>query len=108
MKKIYELLNEIQSREKQELLDALYKHGESVDGGFEVRFDGEEPLIIAGYLGEDPCDIVVTRAFVDFNGYIGLDGYDKNNSFSEYRDIEPDDIFVGHLTYVTEAVVESE
>lgn len=106
MRTISDLVEEIKSRERQELIDALYKCGEDVTGGFEVKFDEEEPVIIAGYLCEDPCDIVVTRAFVSYDGDVSLDGYDKNNAFDEFKDIDVADIFAGHLSYVTEAVMQ--
>ena len=107
MKKISEFVEEIKSREKQELLDALYKHGEAVDEGFEVKFEGDDRPIIAGYIGEDPCDIIVSRVQLTHNGYIYIDGYDKNNAFTEYRDIEPSEIFAGQLSYLTEEVIAS-
>ena len=104
MRKIYELVEEIKSREKQELIDALYKHGEAVDDGFEVKFSEDDHPIIAGYLGDDPCDIVIKSAKVSHDGILTIIGMDKLDMFSELE-IETDYIFAGHLSYVTEAVV---
>ena len=105
MRKIHELVEEIKSREKLELIDALYKHGEAVDDGFEVKFEGDEKPVIAGYIDDDPCDIVVSSVLLTHNGEVGINGCDKNNVFCQYADIDPGDIFAGHLSYVTEAVV---
>lgn len=107
MRTIHDLVEEIKSREKQELIDALYKHGEAMDDGFEVRFcDGEEP-IIAGYLGDDPCDIVIKSAKVSYDGEVELRGLQKNDPYDDWE-IEPNEIFAGHLSYVTEYVIASE
>ncbi len=104
MKTIQAMVEDVKSREKHELIDAMMKHGKKVADGFEVRFEGEDRPVIAGYVGEDPCDIVVSRVLLMHNGYVYLDGYEKNNALYNYADIEPSEIFAGHLSYVTEAV----
>lgn len=107
MKTIFELVEEVKSRERSELIDAVYKHGEKTEEGFEVRFDDEDRPIIAGYIGSDPCDIVIAGVLVTKHNGVYLEGYDKNDSFLRYSDLDPGDMFAGHLTYVTEAVVNS-
>jgi hypothetical protein len=104
MRTINELVEEVKSREKQELIDAVYKHGEAVDDGFEVRFEGDDKPVVAGYVGEEPCDVVVAAVLVTHSGYVYLEGCDKNNVFSRYKDIEASDIFAGHLDFITQSI----
>ena len=105
MKTIEELLYEIKTREKQELVNALHKFGDySIKDGFYICFEQDNP-IIAGYVGEEPCDIVVTKVMVRDNGYVYINGYEKNNPITQYMDIEPEEIFAGHLDYVTQEVI---
>ena len=49
---IHGQLQALQHREQDELKAALRKYGTEVDGGFEVHFEGEQP-IVAGYLFDD-------------------------------------------------------
>ncbi len=106
MRTIHELVEEIKSRERQELLDALYKHGSAVDEGFEVKFEDEEKPVVAGYIGDDPCDIVINSAKATHNGDVTMIGLQKNDPYDEWE-VEPREIFAGHLSYVTEAVITS-
>ncbi len=99
------MVEDVKSREKHELIDAMMKYGKKVAEVFEVKFEGEDRPVIAGYVGEDPCDIVVSRVLLMRNGQVYLDGYEKNKALCNYADIEPSEIFAGHLSYVTEAVV---
>lgn len=101
-KSIYEQVQEIKQQEVSMLKDVLREHGTPIDGGYEAHFEGMKP-VIAGYLFEEPTDIVISAVRVDANGVLILIGYD-NNSHEECDCITPDDIFAGHLDYVTEAV----
>lgn len=96
---IHGQLQELKCREQDELKAALRKYGEEVDGGFDVHFEGEHP-IVAGYLFDEPCDIVIYAARVDSKGNLSLIGEDKQDRGEQYE-IEPSDIFGGHLDYVT-------
>ena len=73
-----------------------------MDGGFEVHFDGEQP-IVAGYLFDEPRDIVIDAARLDADGNLSLLGEDKEVRDGQY-DIEPSDIFGGQLDYVTSSI----
>ena len=73
-----------------------------VDGGFEVHFEGEQP-IVAGYLFDEPRDIVIDAARLDSDGNLSLLGEDKEVRDGQY-DIEPSDIFGGQLDYVTSSI----
>ncbi len=96
---IHGQLQELKCREQDELKSALRKYGEEVDGGFEVHFEGERP-IVAGYLFDEPCNIVIYAARVDAKGNLSLIGEDKQDRGEQY-DIEASDIFGGQLDYVT-------
>ena len=73
-----------------------------MDGGFEVHFEGEQP-IVAGYLFDEPRDIVIDAARLDSDGNLSLLGEDKEVRDGQY-DIEPSDIFGGQLDYVTSSI----
>ena len=81
---------------------ALRKYGTEADGGFEVHFEGEQP-IVAGYLFDEPRDIVIDAARLDADGNLSLLGEDKEVRDGQY-DIEPSDIFGGQLDYVTSSI----
>lgn len=104
MKTIEELVEEVKSREKEELIDAVRKYGKAVKEGHMVEFGEDSRPVIAGYIGDDPCDIVIKSVLVTTNGHVYLEGFDKNNIFCQYKDIEPIDIFAGHLEYVTSSI----
>src|SRR5574344_2648830 len=99
---IHGQLQALQHREQDELKAALRKYGTEVDGGFEVHFEGEQP-IVAGYLFDEPRDIVIDAARLDADGNLSLRGEDKEVRDGQY-DIEPSDIFGGQLDYVTSSI----
>ena len=99
---IHGQLQELKHREQDELKTALRRYGEEVDGGFEVHFEGEQP-IVAGYLFDEPRDIVIDAARLDADGNLSLLGEDKEVRDGQY-DIEPSDIFGGQLDYVTSSI----
>ena len=117
---IHGQLQALQHREQDELKAALRKYGTevdggslkawqsifsrkfAVDGGFEVHFEGEQP-IVAGYLFDEPRDIVIDAARLDADGNLSLLGEDKEVRDGQY-DIEPSDIFGGQLDYVTSSI----
>lgn len=92
----------LQHREQDELKAALRKYGTEVDGGFEVHFEGEQP-IVAAYLFDEPRDIVIDAARLDSDGNLSLLGEDKEVRDGQY-DIEPSDIFGSQLDYVTSSI----
>lgn len=96
---IHGQLLELKYREQDELKSALRKYGEEVDGGFEVHLEGVHP-IVAGYLFDEPCDIVIDAARMDADGNLSLIGEDKQDKGEQFN-IEPSDIFGGQLDYLT-------
>lgn len=101
MRKISELVEEIKSREKSELIDALVNYGKKTKEGFKAYFDEDTNPIIAGYIGDDPCDIVIKSVLVTPKGNVVMTGLEKNDPYDEWE-VTPDEIFAGHLSYVTE------
>ena len=99
---IYESVQEVKKREQEELRQVLRLYGEKVDDGYEWHFEGECP-IIAAYCWDEPCDVVILAARVDKEGYITLIGDEKNDRGNEHE-IDVDEVFAGHLEYVTDAI----
>lgn len=101
---IYDDVKYLKKRETQELIEALSNHGKKVDGGYELYFDDEEP-IVAGYLWDEPCDIVIKTVKVDEHGYLTILGEDKQDR-GVVHEIDDDDFFAGQLDYVIEKIQE--
>ena len=99
---IHGQLQALKHREQDELKAAIRKYGTKVDGGFEVHFEGEQP-IVAGYLFDEPRDIVIDAARLDADGNLSLLGEDKEVRDGQY-DVEASDIFGGQLDYVTSSI----
>lgn len=99
---VYDSVEEIKKREREELMAALRQHGEKADEGLEYHFKGDYP-IIASYDGDEPCDVVIYAAKADKYNRITLIG-DDNNCRGNKHEIDADDVFAGHLEYVTESI----
>ena len=100
----YHEVKYIKKREADELINAMRNHGEKVDDGYELHFEDDEP-IIAGYLFDEPCDIIIKAVKVDNDGYLTILGEDKQDR-SEVHEIDEDEFFAGQLDYVIEKVQE--
>ena len=99
---IYEQLKALKQQEQAELIAAIRQYGEQVDGGYEIHFEGDCP-IIAGYIYETPGDIVIMAVRVDGEGHLSMIGEDKECR-GDQLSIFPDDIFAGQLDYVTSEI----
>lgn len=99
---IHGQLQTLKHRKQDELKAALRKYGTGLDGGFEVHFEGEQP-IVAGYLFDEPRDIVTDAARLDADGNLSLLGEDKEVRDGQYN-MEASEIFVGQLDYVTSSM----
>ena len=99
---IYDSVQEVKHREQVELAEALRRHGNRVDDGYEFHFEDECP-IIAAYDYEEPCDVVVLAVKIDKDGDITLKVDEKNDRGYEHE-LDPDEVFAGHLDFVTSAV----
>jgi len=92
---------DLKRREHEECIAALKKYGDEEDGGFEKHFEADKP-IVAGYLYDEPCDIVV-NAVRTKDGDVYVIGYDKNDPSTE-QEISADELFAGQLNEITERI----
>ena len=99
---IYESVQEIKHREQEELKEALRLHGDKVDDGYEWHFEGECP-IVAAYDYDEPCDVVIIAVRVNKDGKLTIIGDEKNDRGNEHE-IEIEEIFAGHLEFVTSEI----
>lgn len=98
---VYQRVKDLKRRELEECAAALEKHGEFEDGGYEKHFEAEKP-VVAGYLYDEPCNIVVNAVrFAD--DLITIIGYDENDPFTE-QEITSSELFAGQLNEITERI----
>ena len=100
----YDEVQYLKRREREALREALCIHGESVEDGFELHFENDEP-IVAAYLWDEPCDVVIKAVKMDKGGYLTILVEDKQDR-SEVHEIGVNDFFAGQLDYVTDKVLE--
>lgn len=98
-KSIHEQVKAIKHREQTELITAVRQYGTLVDGGHEIYFEDDYP-IVAGYLFDEPTDIVIMAVRVDAKGYLSVIGEDKEYRGETYN-IEADELFAGQMDYIT-------
>lgn len=101
---IYDSVQEVKHREQEELAAALKLHGEKVDDGYEWHFEGECP-IVAAYDYDEPCDVVILSVRANKDGGLTIIGDEKNDRGNEHE-IEADDIFAGHMDFITSEIGE--
>lgn len=99
----YDEVEYLKRRETEELKEAVRTHGESVDDGYELHFEDDE-LIVAAYLWDEPCDVIIKSVRLDKEGYLTIFGEDKQNC-GEVLEIETDDFFAGQMEYVVNKVL---
>ena len=99
---IYDSVQEVKHREQEELAAALKLHGEKVDDGYEWHFEGECP-IVAAYDYDEPCDVVILSVRANKDGGLTIIGDEKNDRGNEHE-IEADDIFAGHMDFITSEI----
>ena len=99
---IYESVQEVKNREQEELRQALSLYDDKVDGGYEYHFEDECP-IIAVYDWDEPCDVVILATKVEGDGDVTLIG-DKKNDRGNEHEIDVDEVFAGHLDFVTSSI----
>jgi hypothetical protein len=58
---------------------------------------------VAAYDWDEPCDVVILAAKVDKDGVITIIGDEKNDRGNEHE-VDVDEIFAGHVDYITAAV----
>lgn len=100
---VYDSVQEIKRREREELITALRLHGEQVPGGYEWHFEGNFP-IVAAYDCDEPCDVVILAVKADTDGNLTIIGDVKNDRGNEHE-IFADDIFAGQIDYITQNII---
>ena len=101
---IHESVQEVKHREQVELSNALRLRGKQVDDGYEWHFEGECP-IVAAYDYDEPCDVVILSVRANKDGGLTIIGDEKNDRGNEHE-IEADDIFAGHMDFITSEIGE--
>ena len=99
---IYDSVQEVKRREQEELAATVRLHGEKVDDGYEWHFEGDCP-IVAAYNNDEPCDIVILSVRMNSDGELTIIGDEKNDRGNEHE-IEADDIFAGHMDFITSEI----
>ena len=99
---IYDSVQEVKHREQEELAESLRLRGDKVDDGYEWHFEGECP-IVAAYDYDEPCDVVILFVRVNKEGGLTIIGDEKNDRGNEHE-IEADDIFAGHMDFITSEI----
>lgn len=102
-KTIKQMIDEVKSRERVELRDAIINKGKRVDGGFEYHFEEECP-IIAAYCGDEPADVVILSVRMDKEGNLTIKGEEKLDRMNKFE-VDLDNIFAGQLEFVIGNIV---
>ena len=72
------------------------------DSVYEWHFEGECP-IVAAYDYDEPCDVVILSVRANKDGSLTIIGDEKNDRGNEHE-IEADDIFAGHMDFITSEI----
>ena len=100
---IHHLVDECKRMEREKLIKAMRLHGTETDKGLEYSFKEEARPIIPAYDGDFVCDVVIYSVILDKHGFLSLMGNEKD-VFDTPHEISADDVFAGHLSYVTDVV----
>lgn len=105
---IYNSVEEIKKREQNELVERMRLYGTKTEGGYKYEFDEENYPIIASYCWDEPTDAEIHGVVLE-NEYntISLIGREKCTG-EELHDIDANEVFAGHLDYVTCEIVPKE
>ena len=102
---IYDKVQAIKKEEQDLLKQFLLRYGKEERGQKIYRFSDDTAPIIAGYLFDDPCDIIVKQVAVDEDGsnleIIGADMEVRNQNLV----INLDDIFAGYIDCITDSIL---
>ncbi|NDV63999.1 hypothetical protein [Bacteroides sp. 224] len=98
----YAQIEEIKRKECNELYKAVEAHG----GSYEWE-DGEEdyPIIAIYSTIPEPIDVNVEKVYIE-NGALNIVGEDKERG--DKIQFQPDEVFVGHLSYIIGYIPETE
>ena len=104
-KYIYNKVQAIKKEEQDVLKQTLLNYGKEEEGQRVYRFSDDTAPIVAGYLFDNPCDIVIKKVTIDENGNnLKIIGEDKEARGQELV-VNPDDIFAGHIDFITDEIL---
>jgi len=102
---IYDKVQAIKKEEQDILKQTLLSYGKKEGGQRIYKFSDENAPIVAGYIFDYPCDIIVKQVAVDEDGsnleIIGADMEVRNQNLV----INLDDIFAGHIDCITDSIL---
>lgn len=102
---IYDKVQAIKKEEQDILKQTLLRYGKKEEGQRVYRFSDDTAPIVAGYLFDNPCDIVIKKVAIDEDGSnLEIIGEDKEARGQEHV-IDPYDIFAGHLDFITDEIL---
>lgn len=104
-KYIYNKVQAIKKEEQDVLKQTLLNYGKEEKGQRIYRFSDDTAPIVAGYLFDNPCDIVIKKVTIDEDGSnLKIIGEDKEARGQELV-VNPDDIFAGHMDFITDEIL---
>ena len=102
---IYNKVQAIKKEERDVLKQTLFNYGKEEEGKMTYRFSDDTAPIVAGYLFDNPCDIVIKQVAIDEDGSnLKIIGEDKEARGQELV-VNPDDIFAGHIDFITDEIL---
>lgn len=102
---IYNKVQAIKKEEQDVLKQTLLNYGKEEEGQRVYRFSDDTAPIVAGYLFDNPCDIIIKQVDIDEDGsHLEIIGEDKEARGQELV-INPDDIFAGHIDFITDEIL---
>ena len=102
---IYNKVQAIKKEEQDVLKQTLFNYGKEEEGKMTYRFFDDTAPIVAGYLFDNPCDIVIKQVTIDEDGSnLKIIGEDKEARGQELV-VNPDDIFAGHIDFITDEIL---
>ena len=102
----YNIVKQVKQHEQKELKAALEAWGGSFD--FEAHQETDRPIIAVNMdnCEPEPQDVYVNSVAIDEDGFLTLQCTGKLDG--ENYEVEPDDVFAGHLDYVIGYIPETE
>lgn len=102
---MWKIIKAIKEYELKLLSEKILKYGKQDDMCYTCRFSEDEKdfPIIAGYWNDEPCDIIITEVTSDEDKFVSIKGMCKDDQSCE-KYIPADDIFVGQLQYIIDAI----
>lgn len=98
----HSIIRKIKEQERKELINAVIAHG----GFYNWEDEGEKPIIAANVKHwEDPIDVYITHVYI-IDGSLRIYGEAKESGTPV--EIDPSDVFAGHISYIIDMIPELE